>query len=240
MVPASIFASSDHEQTTEMVHLDKFAIDQTEVSIGSFARFAEDTGFVTSAERAGGGLVYENGWTKKVGWNWKTPFGEEADPREPAVHITFDEAEEYCRWAGKRLPTEQEWRLSAYTEQRQSPEVPFVRGTRYTYPTGDQPDGAHCLGDCVGGIVRDYSRYLDRGQGPALVGTTQKGVNGLFDMGANVWEWARSGDGHQQPTMGGSWWYGSWRMRHDNEAAKPRDMAVVYIGFRCAKTTKPH
>ena len=80
---------------------------------------------------------------------------------------------------------------------------------------------------------RDYSRYLDRGFGHAPAGQTKAGVNGLFDMGANVWEWAVMGKGSSQATMGGSWWYGADQMRSDYGATKPRDMAVVYIGFRC-------
>jgi formylglycine-generating enzyme required for sulfatase activity len=52
-------------------------------------------------------------------------------------------------------------------------------------------------------------------------------------MGANVWEWAVMGKGSSQATMGGSWWYGADQMRSDYGATKPRDMAVVYIGFRC-------
>ena len=41
------------------------------------------------------------------------------------------------------------------------------------------------------------------------------------------------GNGSLQATMGGSWWYDADQMRSDYGATKPRDMAVVYIGFRC-------
>ena len=61
------------------------------------------------------------------------------------------------------------------------------------------------------------------------------GVNGLYDMGANVWEWVDSGEGEQKATAGGSWWYGAFRMHRNDRATKPRGTAVVYIGFRCAK-----
>ncbi len=57
-------------------------------------------------------------------------------------------------------------------------------------------------------------------------------------MGANVWEWVETEDQAQKRTRGGSWWYGAAQMRADNEAAKPRDMTVVYIGFRCVKDLK--
>ena len=76
-----------------------------------------------------------------------------------------------------------------------------------------------------------------RDSGHAPAGTTKPGVNGLYDMGANVWEWIDTGaaDSTSKGTRGGSWWYGASQMRRDNEASKPRDMSVVYVGFRCAK-----
>ena len=75
---------------------------------------------------------------------------------------------------------------------------------------------------------------LKRGFGHAPAGVSKRGVNGLYDMGANVWEWAELANSiGQQATMGGSWWYGARQMQADYGATKPQDMAVVYIGFRC-------
>ena len=68
---------------------------------------------------------------------------------------------------------------------------------------------------------KEFSDYLTRGYGHALVGTTKAGVNGLFDMVAKA------------AIMGGSWWYGAAQMKADYGATKPRGMAAVYIGFRC-------
>ena len=65
----------------------------------------------------------------------------------------------------------------------------FVSGTEYPYPTGDSPIGANCLSECEYRPPVSYSDQLDRGIGPAPVGSTKRGVNGLYDMGANVWEW---------------------------------------------------
>lgn len=226
-------------QAEDMQPIGRFSIDRTEVSIGQFAKFVQATGTVTKAEREGGGLVYEAGWQRKTGWTWRTPFGAAASDDEPAVHVTFDEAQAYCAWAGKRLPTSSEWRNAAYTEHRLHPPAPFRHGTSYPYPTGETPEGANCLRACGATPALDHSGVLQRGRGHARVGTTQAGVNGLFDMGANVWEWVNRGDSsHQQGTLGGSWWYGSAPMHKDHSATKPRDMAVVYIGFRCVRESK--
>ncbi len=218
-----------------MQRIGAFSIDRTEVTIGQFRNHVQATGAVTRAERAGGGLVYGAGWERKPGWTWKAPFGGPASDDEPAVHVTFDEAAAYCRWAGKRLPTDAEWEEAAYTERRTAPPAPFERGRTYDYPTGGAPAGANCLDDCGPSPVVDRSAVLDRGRGSARAGTTKPGVNGLYDMGANVWEWTESGGAAEKRTRGGSWWYGAAQMHRAYRAFKPRDMAVVYIGFRCAR-----
>ena len=220
---------------SDMQPIGTFAVDRTEVTVEAFAAFAAATGTVTRAEREGGGSVYEAGWVKKPGWTWRAPFGVPADPREPAVHVTWDEAGAYCRWAGKRLPTDAEWVEAAYTERRARPPAPLRTGATYPYPTGDSPVRANCLQDCGATPALDRSGRLGRGIGPARAGTTAAGVNGLFDMGANAWEWVDGTAGGERITRGGSWWYGAAQMRRDPVATKPADTAVVYIGFRCAR-----
>lgn len=223
------------QASPDMQVIDDFLIDRTEVSIAEFNRFASETGFVSDAERAGGGEVYGWGWEQKPGWTWKTPFGVESNDQLPAVHLTYDEAESFCQWRGARLPTENEWRKAAYVETRDEPADEFKQGTQYPYPTGESPVGANCLSECGYRPPESFRALLDRGIGPAPVGLTKQGVNGLYDMGANVWEWVNSEDGDSKMTAGGSWWYEAFRMHRDDRATKPRNTAVVYIGFRCAK-----
>ena len=227
-------ASVGFAQPADMEPVGRFLIDRTEVTVGAFRRFTQATGTVTAAERAGGGSTYEGGWQQRKGWTWQAPYGRPAADDEPAVHVTHGEAAAFCRWAGKRLPTDAEWGEAAYVERRPDPPAGFVNGRRYPYPTGDSPQGANCLGDC-GEVCTVAHAVTSRGRGHAPAGTTRAGVNGLYDMGGNAWEWVAAEAGREPRTRGGSWWYGATQMRDDHVQGKPADTAVVYIGFRCAK-----
>jgi formylglycine-generating enzyme len=226
-------------KAADMQAVDSFEIDKTEVTIGAFAQYVAATGVVTKAERDGGGHVYELGWSQKPGWYWRAPYGKPGSPREPVAHVTYAEADAYCRWAGKRLPTDTEWVNAAYTEHRASPPAPFVRGKTYSYPTGSTPQGAHCLEGCGTAPAVAHGARLLLGRGHAEAGRTTAGVNGLYDMGANLWEWTNIGSGAEKRTRGGSWWYGPEQMRANYIAGKPGDFTALYIGFRCARDLKP-
>lgn len=238
---ALAFGPASHAQTNpaqiDWVQIGDFQIARTETTVAQFARYAQARQVLTRAERSGGGLVYEDGWRQKAGWNWRNPLGGAGHEQAPAVHIDFDEAQAFCAWAGGRLPTDAQWLKAAYTETRAPAPAPWRTGQTYPYPSGPTPQGAQCLGDCGPDRSHPHSARLWRGQGPALAGTTSAGVNGLFDMGGNVWEWVDEpmGDAPEKRTRGGSWWYGAEPMRAEHLASKDRRMAVVYIGFRCVR-----
>ncbi|MBK1662565.1 formylglycine-generating enzyme family protein [Paracraurococcus ruber] len=204
-------------QPGERVPLGPVALDRTEVTIGQFQAFVAATGLVTAAERAGGGQEFSGGWVRRPGWTWQSPQGAPGAPGEPAVHLTWEEARAYCAWAGGRLPRFEEWRAAAYTEQRAAPTDGFERGRTYAYPVGDDPAGMNT----------NRRHHL-----PA--GTTRRGVNGLYDMGANVWEWLADRRGEEALTAGGSWWYGPAQARAEGAQWKPAGFAALYIGLRCA------
>ncbi len=205
--------------------LSSFLIARSETTVAQFRRFVQATGRVTEAEKRGGGQEYVGGWVQRPGWTWQAPFGRPAADDEPAVHLTWHEARDFCRWAGARLPTDAEWVSAAYTEQRDTPAAPFRRGQTYPYPAGNSPQGAQCRSDCGGA---DVQRHRAAGVGVP-------GVNGLFDMGGNAWEWVDQGNDDDRRTRGGSWWYGAAQMRAEHLQGKPATTAVVYIGFRCAR-----
>jgi formylglycine-generating enzyme required for sulfatase activity len=198
-----------------------FWIDQTEVTVGDFTRYATQNALQTAAQKDGGGYEYRLGWQQRPGWTYQTPFGQAAKPDEPAVHVSWFEADQYCRSQGGRLPTRDQWTLAAYTETRANPAPPFETGRTYQYPTGVTGAGANTVGDEDG-----WPRH-------APVASFAPGVNGLYDMGANVWEWLEDAQGTDRLTAGGSWWYSPSKMQANGMQYKAADFYAVYVGFRC-------
>ena len=224
---------SNPKSTIPVIKIGPVLWDQTEMTIGDVNIFALATGFVSQAEKNGGGLSYEAGFVKKPGWTWKTPYGVNASDLEPAVHLNQKEAELICRHFGKRLPTDAEWLSAAFLEQRDNPPSGFIKGQRYPYPGGSTPKNSHCLSGCGDYKGLAPSGALNRGTGHVTVGTTQPGVNGLLDMGGNVWEWTSTERNGGFVTRGASWWYGPDRQQEADVESKAGDITVVYIGFRC-------
>lgn len=200
---------------------DTFAIDRTEVTIEDFRRFASAKQFKTAAEREGGGFEFGKGWERRPGWTVYRPFADEPESgREPAVHVSWEEAHAYCQWRAGRLPTAEEWTRAAYHEMRPMPSDGFETGVTYRYPTGNEPRGMNTSS------ADSWPRH-------APVGSTAPGVNGLYDMGGNVWEWLADRDGDNALTAGGSWWYGADKTTIAAMQYKPADFYAVYVGFRC-------
>ncbi|WP_353433191.1 SUMF1/EgtB/PvdO family nonheme iron enzyme [Polynucleobacter sp. MWH-UH23A] len=227
---ASQSAPSSSIPTTPIANL---SWDQTEMTIGDVKAFAVATGFVSAAEKQGGGLSYETGFVQKPGWTWRMPYGVPAGDLEPAVHLNQKEAESICRYYGKRLPTDAEWTSAAFLEQRSNPPTGFIKGQRYPFPGGSTPLVSHCLNGCGDYKGLAPAGALNRGTGHVNTKTTKPGVNGLYDMGGNVWEWTSTERNGGYITRGASWWYGPERQQESDVESKSGDIAVVYIGFRC-------
>ena len=110
----------DDEKPVHEVTLGAFLLDRHEVTTRQFADFVEATGYETEAERAGGAWCYlegESDFRFVEGATWEHPDGRGSGSADrldrPVVCVTWNDAEAYARWAGKRLPTEAEWEYAA-------------------------------------------------------------------------------------------------------------------------------
>jgi formylglycine-generating enzyme required for sulfatase activity len=219
------------------VVLDAYYLDRYEVTNVLFERFVRATGHRTAAEREGHGWVRRQEdakwtWDKVVGATWRTPSGpgSVAAPTHPVVQVSWEDANAYCRWAGKRLPTEAEWEKAA-------------RGTDgRVYPWGDAWDPSKANGD-------------RRVKATSPVGSYPAGASpyGAHDLAGNVWEWVADWSApdyyprspHSNPKgpdsgtfrvlRGGSWLNYPFNLRSAYRHYDSPDVRIDLIGFRCAR-----
>jgi formylglycine-generating enzyme len=122
-------------------------------------------------------------WWKWVnGASWKQPEGPgssiEGKENHPVVHIAFEDAEAYAKWAGKRLPTEFEWEFAARGG---------VNGKRFAWGDELTPNGQY-LANTFQGVFPHKNEGKDGFMGTAPVGSFAPNGFGLHDMIGNVWE----------------------------------------------------
>ena len=236
----------DNEKWAHPVDLRAFAIARCAVTNGEFAGFVDDGGYL------------RRDWWSDEGWNWRQRENAEHPvywiPQEngnwmyrlydrvlplpathPVIHVNWYEAEAWCRWAGRRLPTEAEWELVAAGKAKQR------------YPWGEEQPAsprAH-LDACSLGCVP----VGDRAAGDSPYGCRQ--------MIGNVWEWTASDflpfpgfvidpyKEYSQPWFGsdrkvlrgGCWATRSRLIRNTWRNYFTKDRRDIFAGFRtCANT----
>jgi formylglycine-generating enzyme required for sulfatase activity len=122
-------------------------------------------------------------WSYVKGASWRHPEGAssgiENRMKHPVVQVAYADAEAFCKWSGKRLPTEAEFEFAS-------------RGglNRKMYDWGDEfmPDGKH-MANTFQGHFPDNDKGEDGYKGTAPVASFPANGYGLFDMAGNVWEW---------------------------------------------------
>jgi iron(II)-dependent oxidoreductase len=167
----------DNEKWAHPVDIAPFSIARAAVTNEEFARFVDAGGYETRA------FWTDEGWRWRAEQNARHPVywqrvgrelrvrrydrAEPLAPHQPVIHVNCHEADAYCRWAQRRLPTEAEWELAASTTEKRR------------FPWGDTPPGLQ------------HANLDGRFGGPVDVGAFAGGDSayGCRQMIGNVWEW---------------------------------------------------
>lgn len=144
----------DNEGPRHRTYLNPFLLANRPVTNGEYLAFMEDGGYRRPELwlSLGWKTVEQNGWTEPFYWEvregrWYTytlAGLREVDPDEPVCHVSYFEADAYARWAGARLPTEQEWEVAATGRPTRGNLV--EQGYYHPIRAGALPDDAPLLG----------------------------------------------------------------------------------------------
>lgn len=217
----------------------EFWMDVSPVTVAEFRTFVEATGHVTDAEKFGDGGVFDfelGEWKLEQGATWRKPFGPEgyeAQDDHPVTQVSWYDAQAYAEWAGKRLPTSQEYVFAEKNGQKNYDQM---------YTWGDEfiEDGKYKANFWQGSFPY-FNTENDGFLTTSPVGYFGKNEIGLTDIGGNVWEWC-SDDSYQRPgeknQRGGSFLCDPMvchGFKVGGIASSSPETSLVHVGFRCVK-----
>jgi len=175
-------------------------------------------------------------WLAVIGAAWDKPYGQGSSLMgkldHPVIHISYNDAAAYCKWAGRRLPTEVEWELASKAE---------LNKTSTAFPWGNDP--------AKGNAVVNVAGEEDGFKTTAPVKSFKPNSLGAHNMVGNVWEWvndtfAENKAGPVKHVLkGGSYVSGLGRdgLKMANLASRTGlslDSGYADVGFRCAGAPK--
>jgi len=258
--------NADGEGPALKMTLKPFEIDRTPVTNTQFRAFVRATKYKTEAEQYGWSFVLAllaprsvtedkeiqklpnaEHWLAVGGAWWRQPEGPASSIKgredHPAVHISLQDAAEFCKWAGKRLPNEAEWEHAARG------------GTTGLYPWGKQAlqdGGSTHMMNVWQGKFPSENTAADGHKGTAPVEAYEANAYGVSSMLGNVWEWTstvysppqKGKDGKEEPPKfvlrGGSFVDSAdgahnHKVRVTTRMGNTPDSGGHNTGFRCAK-----
>jgi formylglycine-generating enzyme required for sulfatase activity len=259
---------SETDPPVHRVEVAAFYVDITCVTNEQFNQFVNATRYKTDAERFGWGFVFvghlsraeqakhvrwrvleSEWWCRVEGATWRHPEGPGSNIKKrwqhPVVQVSWDDANAYAEWAGKRLPTEAEWEFAARGGLVQKP-----------FPWGDElaPGGKHMM-NVWQGVFPTLNTEADGYYGTAPVKSFKPNGYGLYNMTGNVWEWCWDwfgpdyyrvspqlnprgpSEGERRVMRGGSYLcHHSYCNRYRTDARYCNTPTARRGGFRCVKS----
>ena len=224
----------DNERSRHLCYLDKYAIDRYPVTCSQYRNFMDSDGYQNPQ------------WWSTDGWKWlqvhlvDRPLYWSDNPafnNHPVCGVSWYEAEAYCNFIGKRLPTESEWEKAASWDA--------VNQTQRIYPWGEElPNSFLCN---HGNYIGNTTPVDNFSNGASAVG--------CCDMLGNVWEWTASifdayprfesypytgysqayFDGEHRVLKGGSWATHSQTLRSSFRNWYYPGVRQIIAGFRCVQ-----
>jgi sulfatase modifying factor 1 len=250
---------ADKEGPEREVYIKQFYIDKYEVSNEEFQKFVTATDYKTEAETFGDSFVfkifldektqkeYEDfrvmqapWWYKVKGVNWKHPEGTNSniDDRldHPVLHVSYNDADAFCKWKNKRLPTEAEWEVACRGGKKQK-----------LYPWGNKlnPRDEHWMNIWQGNFP-DENLQEDGFVGTCAVNKFRQNDYDLYNIVGNAWEWTsdlwnendKDKVNPDRVKKGGSYLCHKsycYRYRCAARSQNTQDSSAGNLSFRCAK-----